>query len=134
MGKVKKTKKSVMRIIRRSDSSWHALDDVDEAGGVGELGQKEAAGLDGVAYGGDAGALELLVIGVPVLAHSGLGLDLAAGFLGLQVLETALAPGPVTALLGERAMAELTDAECPKEKRDLSASHSAQRRAHATAS
>lgn len=50
-------------------------------------------GLDGAADGGHAGAVELLVIGVPVFGHTGLGLDLAAGLLGLQVLETVLALG-----------------------------------------
>lgn len=59
------------------------LDDVDEARGVGELGQDEAAGLDGVTDGGHAGTVELLIFGVPVLAHAGLGVDPVGGLLGL---------------------------------------------------
>ena len=63
---------------------------MDELRGVGVGRQVEAIGLDGEAEEGNADALELVVVGVPRLDHSGFGLNAAVGFEGLEAIELAL--------------------------------------------
>ena len=72
------------------NSKLRTLDDVGEAGGVGVEGQEKAPGLDGGAVRGHAGALELLVLLVPVLDRARLGLHLPGRLSRLKPLDPPL--------------------------------------------
>ncbi|KAI8574400.1 hypothetical protein RHMOL_Rhmol01G0350500 [Rhododendron molle] len=67
-------------------------------GGVGVGGQEKPSGLDDVTAGGDTGALELIIVVVPELGHPSFSLDPVLRFLGIQVIELALALLPLPAL------------------------------------
>lgn len=68
-----------------------ALDDVNEARGVGERGEEEASRLKSTAKSVYSGALELLVVLVKVLRDAGLRLDTQGGAESVQPLDLALA-------------------------------------------
>ena len=66
------------------------MDEVGETRRIGVEGQEKAPGLDGGAVGCHAGALELLVVVVPVLDHSSLSLHLPRRLRGFQSLDPPL--------------------------------------------
>lgn len=66
------------------------MNNVDELRRVEEGRQVKAVGLDGASNHGNAGALELLVVGVPGLGQTSLGLNLVVGLPGLELVELAL--------------------------------------------
>ena len=77
----------------------HALNDVEEDRCIGEGRQEKASVLDGMADGGDAGALELVVaLEVPVLTDAGLGLHPARGLECVQAVEPAVSLPPLLLL------------------------------------
>lgn len=61
--------------------------------------QQQASLLDVIPDGGDAGALELLVVPVPELGPAGFGVEPERGLLGGKPVDPAVGPGAERVLL-----------------------------------
>lgn len=55
------------------------------------MGQEKTIGINGTSNNSNPSALELLVVGVPRLDHTGFSLNAITGFKGIQSLDLALA-------------------------------------------
>lgn len=98
------------------------LNDVEDDRCIGEGRQEKASVLDGMADGGDAGALELVVaLEVPVLTDASLGLHPARGLQGVEAVEPALGLPPLLLLPmllvtppAQRHLLDLSEADMEK--------------------
>ena len=63
---------------------------VHELRSIGILRQEKAIRLNGTANDGDSDTLELIVVGVPRLDHTGFRLDAVVGFKGIKTVQLAL--------------------------------------------
>lgn len=61
--------------------------------------QQKASWLDIIPYGGNAGALELLVVPVPELGPTSLGVEPEGWFLGGELFDPAVSAGAEAVLM-----------------------------------
>ena len=102
------------------------MDYVGEIWRICEERQEKASALDGVADGGNTGALELIfVLEVPVLADAGLRLDAPRRLEGVEAVEAALGSPPLLLLSllhllprPQRHLLDLSEAIVEEDKRE----------------
>ena len=101
------------------DRNGCTLNDVDKLRGVSVRRQVEAVGLHGSPDEVDAGALELLMVGVPRLYYAALALHSAVGLARLEPAQLALvAQLELLGLTGEAGMEEESREEAEGIERD----------------
>jgi hypothetical protein len=74
------------------------LDDVNHAWSVDVRRQVKAVALDGDSLDGDTSALEVILVVVPGLDPTRLGLDAVVGLAGLELVDLALILPPLAGL------------------------------------